>query len=115
MEEVEAEVAMNLKLIDVRGQQSERRTWIRCFETSITAVLFCASLIDYDLTLREDKSTNRMMDTLNLFEEVCLLFKSTPIYLFLNKRDLFEEKIKTVDLKCCFSAYDGMLTVKCDR
>jgi hypothetical protein len=27
--------------------------------------------------------------------------------LFLNKDDLFREKIQSVDMKCCFADYDG--------
>jgi hypothetical protein len=35
------------------------------------------------------------------------LFKDTPIFLFLNKKDLFEEMISEVSLRTCFPEYDG--------
>ena len=36
-------------------------------------------------------------------------FENTSIILFLNKKDLLEEKLKKgVDLKCCFPSYTGM-------
>lgn len=50
-----------------------------------------------------------MRESLKLFEEVVKnpLFKNTPIYVFLNKKDLFEELIKVHSLKKCFPDYDG--------
>ena len=36
-------------------------------------------------------------------------FSNTAFILFLNKKDLFEEKIKRVDLKVCFPNYQGLL------
>ena len=57
--------------------------------------------------LEEDSSVNRMHESLKLFGDVInnMWFQQTSIILFLNKRDLFEEKIKSVDLKGCFPAY----------
>jgi len=59
--------------------------------------------------LYEDGKTNRLHESLNLFGEIInsRWFKRIPIILFLNKIDLFKEKIKTVDMKCCFTDYDG--------
>ncbi len=45
-----------VRLIDVGGQRSERKKWIRCFD-NVNAVLFIASLSDYDQLLEEDGST----------------------------------------------------------
>jgi hypothetical protein len=44
-----------------------------------------------------------------LFDEVCnsVYFRKTPVILFLNKDDLFKEKIKKIDLNVCFSNYTG--------
>lgn len=44
-----------------------------------------------------------------LFEEVChsQFFLNTPILLFLNKRDLFEEKITTVPLRQFHPSFPG--------
>lgn len=96
------------KMFDVGGQRSERKKWIHCFE-EVTAIIFVAAISEYDQTLWEDETTNRMTESLNLFEEICNMhwFKKTSIILFLNKRDLFEEKIKKVSLTKCFGdAYD---------
>jgi hypothetical protein len=50
-----------------------------------------------------------MHESLKLFEDVVKnpIFKNVPIFLFLNKKDLFEEYIKTKPLKKCFPEYDG--------
>ena len=39
-------------------------------------------------------------------------FENTSIILFLNKKDLLEEKLKKgVDMKCCFPNYTGPLSL----
>jgi len=95
---------------DVGGQRTERRKWIHCFE-HITAIIFCVGMSEYDQKLEEDGLTNRMAESLKLFGDIMnsKWFKNTPVILFLNKKDLFEEKIKNVPLnKCiCFKDYTG--------
>eukprot|EP01117_Protostelium_nocturnum_P012021 TRINITY_DN43_c0_g1_i1.p1 TRINITY_DN43_c0_g1~~TRINITY_DN43_c0_g1_i1.p1 ORF type:complete len:352 (-),score=119.88 TRINITY_DN43_c0_g1_i1:106-1161(-) len=99
---------LSFKMVDVGGQRSERRKWLHCFD-SVTAVIFCASLSEYDQKLREDESQNRMTESLLLFEEMSNItyFKNTPFILFLNKTDLFKEKIDKVPLSVCFPNYTG--------
>jgi GTPase SAR1 family protein len=99
---------MRFKMVDVGGQRSERKKWIHCFQ-DVTAVIFCVALSEYDLVLFEDDSTNRMHESLRLFQETCNLtwFKTTAMILFLNKRDLFIEKIARVPLTQCFPEYNG--------
>jgi len=96
------------KMFDVGGQRNERKKWIHCFE-NVTAVLFVAAISAYDQTLYEDETTNRMVEALNLFEEICnsRWFRDTSMVLFLNKSDLFAEKIKSVPLRICFPEYTG--------
>jgi len=96
------------KMFDVGGQRNERKKWIHCFE-SVTAVLFVAAISEYDQVLYEDENTNRMVEALNLFEEICnsRWFRDTSIILFLNKRDIFSEKVTKVPLTVCFPDYDG--------
>lgn len=96
------------RLVDVGGQKSERKKWMNCFE-DVTAIIFCVALSEYDLTLEEDGETNRMHESLNVFGNICesKWFINTSIILFLNKKDLFEEKIKKAPLKVCFDDYNG--------
>jgi hypothetical protein len=66
----------------------------------VTAVIFVAALSEYDQVLFEDSSMNRMTEAVELFEEICnnRYFTNSSMILFLNKKDLFEEKIKTVHI-----------------
>lgn len=50
-----------------------------------------------------------MHDALDVFRDIveCPYFEETNIILFLNKKDLFAEKIRTTDLRVCFPDYDG--------
>merc|ERR1711971_777789 len=95
-------------IFDMGGQRNERKKWIHCFE-NVTAVLFVAAISQYDQVLYEDENTNRMVEALNLFEEIrnSRWFRETSMILFLNKRDLFQDKIQKVSLRHCFENYDG--------
>lgn len=100
---------VTFRVFDVGGQRSERRKWIHCFE-GVTAIMFCVALSEYDLVLREDETQNRMQEALQLFDSICnsRWFTDTSIILFLNKTDLFREKIMKVPLSKCFPEYtDG--------
>ena len=89
-----------VSLVDVGGQRTERK-WMHMFEGKVDAVIFCVSMADYDLNLREDGVTNRMRESLELFQETCRnpFFSKLYVFLLLNKMDLFEEKIKVKDPK----------------
>ncbi|XP_068134384.1 guanine nucleotide-binding protein G(i) subunit alpha-3-like [Hyperolius riggenbachi] len=100
---------LHFKLLDV-GQWSEGRKWIYCFG-GVTAVIFCVALSDYDLLLAEDEEVNRMHKSMKQFDSICnMCFFLTPIFLFLNKKDLFEEKISRSPLTICYPEYLGANT-----
>lgn len=96
------------RMVDVGGQRNERKKWIHCFQ-DVTSIIFCAALNEYDMKLEEDSTVNRMQESLKLFGDIInnMWFEQTPIILFLNKRDLFQEKIAKVDLNVCFPMYNG--------
>lgn len=102
------------EMYDVGGQRNERKKWIHCFE-GVTAIIFVAALSEYDQRLFEDASQNRMVEAIDLFGDIAnnTFFTKSSIILFLNKRDLFEEKIKKVHIADSepFSDYEGP---KCD-
>lgn len=54
---------------------------------------------------------NRMIESMKLFDSICnnKWFVETSIILFLNKKDLFEEKISKSPLTICFPEYTGKL------
>ncbi|GAM22995.1 hypothetical protein SAMD00019534_061700 [Acytostelium subglobosum LB1] len=98
---------IKFRMVDVGGQRSERKKWLSCFD-DVTAVVFCVALSEYDQLLYEDNTTNRMLESMRVFNDVCnTWFNNTPIILFLNKSDLFREKIKSADLAETFPEYKG--------
>lgn len=108
--EQEFEIKGNkFQVFDVGGQRNERKKWIHCFER-VTGVIFLAALSAYDQTLYEDDQTNRMREALDLFKQICnsRWFKDAAMILFLNKKDLFEIKIKKVPISICFPEYQGL-------
>ncbi|XP_064595702.1 guanine nucleotide-binding protein G(o) subunit alpha-like [Liolophura sinensis] len=82
------------RMFDVGGQRSERRKWIQCFD-DVRAILFVVSLSSYDMSLYEDPRVNRLEESLKLFRSICnnRFFTETCFILFLNKVDLFRDKI----------------------
>ena len=113
-------------MFDVGGQRSERKKWIHCFE-NVTSIIFCVALSEYDQVLLENSnqvgfpclsyrralltggSKNRMMESLVLFDSVVnsRWFMRTSIILFLNKVDLFRQKLPRSPLSNYFPDYSG--------
>jgi hypothetical protein len=87
-------------MYDVGGQRNERKKWIHCFD-AVTAVIFVAAISEYDQFLYEDDQMYRMDEAVLLFDEICnsKFFKTTSMILFLNKNDLFREKLKTIPVR----------------
>ena len=98
----------NYCIYDVGGQRGERKQWIHIFN-DVTAIMFIGALSEYDLYLNEDRSKNRMEESLDLFETIVnmIYFKEARIILFLNKNDLFEEKIENIPIDSFFPEYNG--------
>ena len=116
---------LTYRLFDVGGQRSERKKWIHCFE-NVTALVFLVALSEYDQMLYEDESVNRMQEALTLFDSICnsRWFVKTSIVrcllrpsyvplspshqiLFLNKIDLFAEKLSYSRLGDYFPDFTG--------
>lgn len=113
-------------MFDVGGQRSERKKWIHCFE-NVTSIIFCVALSEYDQVLLEESNQvsmatmgcprtlrlthekNRMMESLVLFDSVVnsRWFMRTSIILFLNKVDLFRQKLPRSPLSTYFPDYSG--------
>ena len=57
-----------------------------------------AAINEYDQVLYEDNRTQRMTEAIRLFDEICnsQWFTKTSMILFLNKVDLFSEKLKRI-------------------
>ncbi|KAL1491765.1 hypothetical protein ABEB36_012315 [Hypothenemus hampei] len=96
------------RMVDVGGQRSERRKWIHCFE-NVTSIIFLMALSEYDQILFESQNENRMEESMALFRNIITYpwFQNSSIILFLNKKDLLEEKIMTSHLIDYFPEFDG--------
>ncbi|KAK9704366.1 guanine nucleotide-binding protein subunit alpha [Basidiobolus ranarum] len=99
---------LTYRMLDVGGQRSERKKWIHCFE-NVTAIVFMVAISEYDQTLIEDESVNRMQEALTLFDSICnsRWFVKTSIILFLNKIDIFKEKLQISQINRYFPDYEG--------
>ncbi|KAL4895916.1 guanine nucleotide binding protein, alpha subunit [Aspergillus ambiguus] len=99
---------LSIHMFDVGGQRSERKKWIHCFE-NVTSIIFCVALSEYDQVLLENSNQNRMMESLVLFDSVVnsRWFMRTSIILFLNKVDLFRQKLPRSPLSNYFPDYSG--------
>jgi len=99
---------LTFQVVDVGGQRNERKKWIHCFD-DVRCVLFIDNLAGYNQVLFEDSTKNRMHESLELFNKVTYnrIFENTPIFLFLNKKDLFESMITEQDLGVTFPEYKG--------
>lgn len=119
-------------MVDVGGQRSERRKWIHCFE-NVTSIIFLVALSEYDQILFESENEvgrpaiighsiidfnrtlvffpfqNRMEESKALFKTIITYpwFQHSSVILFLNKKDLLEEKIMYSHLVDYFPEYDG--------
>uniref|UniRef100_A0A8C7IA21 Guanine nucleotide-binding protein subunit alpha n=2 Tax=Salmoninae TaxID=504568 RepID=A0A8C7IA21_ONCKI len=96
------------RMVDVGGQRSERRKWIHCFE-NVTSIMFLVALSEYDQVLVESDNENRMEESKALFRTIITYpwFQNSSVILFLNKKDLLEEKISYSHLVDYFPEFDG--------
>jgi len=103
--------------IDVGGQRSERRKWLHCFDKSFAVIYVCA-INEYDgKVLEEDHAVDRLQESINLFDRLVhsISFHNVPFILFLNKIDLFEEKLKNVPLESLSEKYPDFRRFKKER
>lgn len=94
---------IDCELLDVGGQRSERKKWVKCFE-NVHIVIFVVAISEYDQVMYEDEDSNRVLDALDLFDDICnsKWFCGTNVVLYLNKLDLFNDKVTKVPLKSYF-------------
>ena len=72
--------------------------------------MFVAAVSEFDQVLEEDRFTNSLEESLQLFETILAsdFFSSTPVVLFLNKKDVLEEKIREgIKISQYFPEYIG--------
>ncbi|CAF0786611.1 unnamed protein product [Didymodactylos carnosus] len=103
---------VELKVVDVGGQKTERRKWIHCFD-NVTSVIFLASLIEYDQMVADEPNEGSaitvMEETKALFRIILQTeyFQNASVILFLNKTDLFQEHLLVSPLSKAYPEYKG--------
>ncbi|KAL1748230.1 G-protein alpha subunit-domain-containing protein [Schizophyllum fasciatum] len=82
-------------ITDVSGSKSTRHQWIPYFD-DVQAILFLAPL-SFNMMLPDDPRTNRLEDSIGLWKMICAnkLLQKCNLILFLNKRDILEETLKS--------------------
>jgi len=95
MKDKSGRITEQYEIYDVGGQRNERRKWITLFD-HITGVIYVGALSCYNQTLWEDQRINRMQESLALFKSILHMegLERAHTILFLNKCDIFAEKIK---------------------
>ena len=96
------------RFVDVGGQRSQRQKWFQCFD-EVTAILFLVGSSEFDQKLLEDRITNRLVESVNIFETIVnnRCFRQVIIIVFFNKTDLLEDKIKHSSIKNYFPNFEG--------
>lgn len=97
-----------INMFDLGGQRPERKSWVQSFEGVMT-IIFCVALSEYDQFLLEQPEQNRLLESFQLFSDIVRSrwFINSSIVLFLNKKDIFQEKLKKVPLQNYFPDYEG--------
>lgn len=82
------------RFVDVGGQRSQRQKWYQCFD-SVTAIMFFVGSSSFDQVLFEDRTTNRLIESRNIFETIVnnKAFSKVPVILLFNKSDLLSKKV----------------------
>jgi len=85
----------NWTIIDVGGQAPERTKWKHIMDkTLLSAIIYFAALDEYNMTSNEEENKTKMQVSLEVFKQLVEDNTKTCMILFLNKTDLFGEKIK---------------------
>ncbi|KAG2041070.1 guanine nucleotide binding protein, alpha subunit [Suillus americanus] len=82
------------RIVDVGGSRSQVPTWVPFFD-DVDAIIFLAPISSFDQVLAEDRSVNRLEDSVLLWKAVCSnkLLANVDLVLFLNKCDILDAKL----------------------
>lgn len=98
--------------VDVGGQRTQRQKWFQCFD-NVTSILFMASASEYDQVILEDRTTNRLVESRNIFDTIVnhMIFSNISVILFLNKLDLLKKKLPTSNISKHFKEFQDVKQV----
>lgn len=85
---------MNTEIIEIGGNKSQREQWHKTYK-GVDLIIYVASLSDFDQNIIGESGVSRSQDSITLFGQLAAnpLFAETPIYLVLNKKDVFGLKL----------------------
>jgi len=102
---------IQFKIIDVGGEREERVRWIDFLAQKITCVIFLGAIDEYDTKFiaAGGEEKNRLKESIELFKQIQNFqwLAHTTFILFLNKVDVFKEKLQTSDMVDHFNDYKG--------
>ncbi|EIM82077.1 G-alpha-domain-containing protein [Stereum hirsutum FP-91666 SS1] len=83
-------------IYDVGGSRSQRAAWLPYFD-DVNMILFIAPVSAFNQVLAEDRSVNRLWDTIFLWKSICgsKLLQKVEFVLLLNKYDILEAKLNS--------------------
>ncbi|KAL4073674.1 guanine nucleotide binding protein, alpha subunit, partial [Scleroderma citrinum] len=83
------------RIVDVGGSRSQVATWVPFFDDA-DAIIFLAPISGFDQVLAEDRTVNRLEDSVLLWKSICSnkLLANVDLVLFLNKCDILDAKLK---------------------
>jgi len=89
-------IARDWRIFDVGGHRSLRAAWVPYFD-DMDAIILLAPISAFDQNLAEDRSVNRLEDSVNIWKYIVSnkLLKDTSLILFLNKVDLLKAKLES--------------------
>ena len=82
---------------------------LKTFNRYLTPFTNSAAISEYDQVLAEDGTTNRLLEARNLFKTILQtdVLQKTKFILFLNKADIFKDKMKKGNIKKYITRYTG--------
>jgi len=91
-------VRCDIDCYDTGGQRNERKKWPLVFHESTTTAMIVVRLSEYNEVLFEDFSSNRMVESLLVFQEICkhYIFHDTCLVLLFTFEDEFKTKITKI-------------------
>ena len=93
-------LGVSFHITDVGGQRDLRKKWIQCF-SDLTVIIYVVDMSAFNENLDEDPSINRLNEALSVFKDIWLnrYLSNVSVILFLNKYDLFADKINVQNWK----------------
>ncbi|EMD33579.1 heterotrimeric G-protein alpha subunit-like protein [Gelatoporia subvermispora B] len=96
-------------LYDVGGHRGQRAAWAPYFD-DVNAIVFLCPIAGFDQVLSEDKSVNRLRDSMKLWKTICKskALANAKFILLLNKCDILKAKLDSgVKFSDYVTVYEG--------